>query len=129
MATELIVKIVDADADDDVLERSALLLREEIGALDVDSVQPLTGGEAPAGTRGFSVDALGALLVSLGPSARLLGGVVQAVRAWLSRGPRGRTVRLELGGDVLELTGASSQVQDRLVEEWIRQHATQDAAR
>jgi len=34
MATELIVKIVDADADDDVLERSALLLREEIGALD-----------------------------------------------------------------------------------------------
>lgn len=129
MTTELIVKIVDTDADDDVLERSALLLREEIGALDVDSVQPLTGGEAPAGTRGFSIDALGALLVSLGPTATVLGSVVKAVRGWLARGPRSRSIRLELGGDVLELTGASSQVQDRLVDEWIRQHSTQDASR
>jgi len=125
MATELIVRIVDVDvdADDDHLERSSLLLRDELGDLDVDSVLPLYESAAPEGTRGFSIAALGSLLISLGPSAKLLASVVQAVRGWLARGPRDRSVRLELDGDVIELTGASSALQERLVDEWIRRHS------
>jgi hypothetical protein len=40
----------------------------------------------------------------------------------LTRGGN-RTVRLEVDGDVLELTGTTTAVQDRLVDEWIRTHA------
>jgi hypothetical protein len=33
-------------------------------------------------------------------------------------------VRLELDGDVLELTGASDDERQRLVDAWIERHAT-----
>ena len=57
-----------------------------------------------------------------------LRSVVVAVSAWLRRGDNGqRTVRLELGGDVLELARASSDEQKRLVELFISQHTPQDS--
>jgi hypothetical protein len=50
--------------------------------------------------------------------------VVATVRGWLRRAPeQTRTVRLELDGDVLELSGASSQDQERLVELFLSRHA------
>jgi len=47
----------------------------------------------------------------------------------LTRSGGRRTVRLEIGGDVLELTGTTSAVQERLVDEWIRAHATVEEPR
>jgi hypothetical protein len=55
--------------------------------------------------------------------------LVQTVRGWLTRSGNKRTVRLEIGGDVLELTGTTSAVQERLVDEWIRTHATSEEPR
>jgi hypothetical protein len=46
---------------------------------------------------------------------------VAAVRSWLAGSPR-RSIKLELGGDVLELTGVSSTEQRRLTDEWLRRH-------
>ena len=40
----------------------------------------------------------------------------------------GRAVRLELGGDTLELSQASAADQERLIEVFIRQHATGETA-
>jgi hypothetical protein len=123
VVTELRVSILDDEGDDASLERGSIQLSQQLGELDVDSVTGLPGGEAPDGARSGSVAALGALLVSLNPSAKLLLSLVQTVRGWLTRGGGSRTVRLEVGGDVLELTGTTSAVQDRLVDEWIRAHA------
>jgi len=53
----------------------------------------------------------------------------ETVRGWLTRSGGRRTVRLEIGGDVLELTGTTSAVQERLVDEWIRAHATVEEPR
>ncbi|MDQ1600980.1 MAG: hypothetical protein QOD68_2454 [Actinomycetota bacterium] len=127
MAVDLRLRILDADAAGTELERGALQLGDELRDLEVDDVRPLDDGAAPDGTRGGTAAALGALLVSLNPTAGVLSAVVGTVRAWLKRPGAARSVHIEVGGDVLELTGTTSEVQERLVEEWIRAHAHAEA--
>jgi len=63
--------------------------------------------------------------VGLGDSADGLRAVITAIRSWLTRGGgTGRRVRLEIGGDVLELAEATRADQDRLVGLFIGRHAT-----
>jgi hypothetical protein len=81
-------------------------------------------GDAPAGARVVGVAAVGALLVALGQSADGLRSVVLAIGDWLRRGEKaGRTVRLELDGDTLELSRASTAEQERLIELFVSRHA------
>jgi hypothetical protein len=99
-------------------------LRRELLHLDVE-VTALPGGDAPPGTRGLDVVAVGGLLVSLGNSAAGLGPVISAVRRWLARGGGNRrTVRIEIGGEVLELSEATAGEQDRLVRMFVSRHST-----
>ena len=78
------------------------------------------------GSRGFDVATIGQLVVAI-VGTQGLTGVVSAVLGWLNRGHEApRTVRLELAGDVLELSGASSEEQDRLVEMFLSKHAGKD---
>jgi hypothetical protein len=65
--------------------------------------------------------ALGTLVVTVAQS-QLLASVVAAIQSWLSSSHR-RSIKLELGGDVLELVGVSSAEQRRLTDEWLRRHA------
>lgn len=64
--------------------------------------------------------AIGALVVTVAQS-QLLASVVGAIQSWLA-GSRQRSIKLELGGDVLELAGVSSVEQRRLTDEWLRRH-------
>ncbi len=111
-------------ADAERIDQLTDYLRRELGRLDVDDVRRLTSGEAPPGSRGFDVAAVGGLLVTLGHSAQGLTTVLTAIRGWLARSPGPvRTVRVELGGDVLELSQASAAEQERLVELFVGRHA------
>ena len=77
----------------------------------------------------FGVATVGALLIALGQSAESLRSVVSAITHWLRRGEgTGRAVRLELGGDALELSQATTADQERLIELFISEHSTEDAA-
>jgi hypothetical protein len=114
---------VGVDADAEEVAESTLQLRRELLDLDVDAVQLPSGGEPPPGSKGVELAALGALLVTFANS-QALATVVAAVHAWLARQPR-RSVRLELDGDVLEVTGPSAKEQQRLIEEWLRRHGGQ----
>jgi hypothetical protein len=99
-------------------------LRRELAQLDVERVRPLPAGEAPPGTRALDAAVLGGLLVTLGQSGTGLAAVITAIRGWLARTPGpARTVRLELGGDVLELSQASADQQDRLIELFVDRHS------
>jgi hypothetical protein len=123
MASELTLLLSEDGADPERVDALTRTLRRELDELDVERVTPLTAGEAPEGTRAIEVAAVGALLVTLGNSAQALGKVVGAIRNWLARTPGPvRTVRLELGGDVLELSQASAAEQDRLVELFVSRH-------
>jgi hypothetical protein len=130
MDGELRLHLSEEGAD---AERLAVLtgyLRAELLQLvDVEEVSALPGGEPPPGARVFGVASVGALLIALGQSVEGLRLVVSVIRDWLRRPEgTGRAVRLELDGDALELSQASAADQERLIELFIRRHATPETA-
>jgi hypothetical protein len=111
---------IGSDGDAEEVAEATLQLRRELLDLDVYGVDLPSAGQAPPGSRAVELAALGALAVTFAQS-QLLGPVVAAVRAWLAGAPQ-RSIKLELDGDVLELTGVSSKEQRRLTDEWLRRH-------
>ncbi|RSN40726.1 hypothetical protein DMC64_33700 [Amycolatopsis sp. WAC 04197] len=125
MTAAVRVQLGEEGADAERVERLAGYLRGELIDRGVSDVKALPAGEAPPGSRGFDVATAGGLLVTLGKSADGLRSVVVAVREWLSRGGRvKRTVRLEIDGDVLELSEATLTDQDKLVDLFVRRHSS-----
>ncbi len=122
MDSVLSVSIGDDDASAEQLEAAAGNLREELLGLAVDDVRPVPGGPAPDGARGVDAVSLGTMLVSLPVAQPLLESVIDVVRRWTSRSA-GRTVKIELDGDLLELSHASRDQQRKLVEDWLRRRA------
>jgi hypothetical protein len=108
------------DGDADEIAQATLLLRRELLELDVEVVAAPAAGEPPRRSRGLDITALGALMVNIAEPP-LLAAVLSAVRSWLAGSSR-RHIKLELGGDVLELTGVSSAEQRRLTDEWLARH-------
>ena len=108
-------------ADAPRLDQLTRMLADELRQLDVDEVRRTTG-PAPAGTRALDAVTLNTLAVTLLGSGGLTA-LVTAARAWLGRGQQSpRSVRLELDGDVLELSGASDAEHDRLVSLFLSRH-------
>ncbi len=112
-----------SDTDSEELAVLVQRLRTELLDLDVDRVEPLTAGEAPEGAKGVELLALGVLVVQFVLQPGVLTSIVDGVRSWLQR-QSVRSVKLTLDGDSLEVTGVSSEEQDRLVELWIARNAT-----
>jgi hypothetical protein len=103
--------------------RWPLGLAGQLRELDVvESVGPATSGDAPEGTRSSLAAVAGALVLSVQPSARQLMSVVGLIREWLRRSPTQRTVKVTIDGDTLELTGASDELQTRVVDDWVARH-------
>ena len=117
--------VVDAGPDSDAEELAELAqrLRGQLLELDVEAVEPATGGEAPAGAKGVELLAIGGLVVQFAMKSEILKSVVDATAAWLGRQQGGRSVKLTLDGDTLEVTGVSSAEQRRLVDLWVARHA------
>jgi hypothetical protein len=111
---------VGPDIDAEEIAEATLQLRRELLDLDVEAVEQPRAGEPPPGTRAVELAALGALVVTVSQS-QLLTPLVAVVRSWLA-GSQQRSIKLELDGDVLELTGLSSNEQRRLTDEWLRRH-------
>jgi hypothetical protein len=129
MDGELRLQLSEDGADAERLAALTGYLRAELLQLDVEDVTALPAGAPPPGARAFGADTVGALLIALGQSAEGLRSVVSTIRDWLRRGDgTQRTVRLELGGDALELSQASAADQERLIELFVRRHATGEAA-
>lgn len=123
MGAEVRVGVVEDGSDDARLEELALLLRQELLALDVRAVEPYREGDAPEGSRAGLAAIAGVLSVTLQPGLQVLGSVVAVVRDWLRRSGSGRTVKVTIDGDTIELSGASDAVQQQLVDAWIHKHA------
>jgi hypothetical protein len=112
---------VRLDGDAEEVAQATLQLRRELLDLDVDVVEAAGAGEPPPGARAVDIAALGALVVNIA-DPQLLAAVVSAVRSWLAASSR-RSIKLQLGGDALELTVLSSKEQRRLADEWLARHA------
>jgi hypothetical protein len=117
VGSELRLHLSEDGADAERLDALTGFLRRELLQLDVEDLTALSVGASPPGSRGFDVVAVGGLLVTLSRSAGGLRSVVSAIRKWLARGEgTRRTVRLEIGGDVMELSEATAADQERLVD-------------
>jgi hypothetical protein len=108
-------------ADGADLDRLARSLRDDLVELEVDRVE-LVPDEPPEGARAAEALVAGALLVQLARTSDALSTLVRTIRGWLGASG-GRTVRIELDGDVLEVSGVSDAERERLVETWIARHA------
>lgn len=124
--TEIVLAVSEDGADDVRRDDLGRLLRDELLQLpEAASVQAVTLGEAPPGARGGLVAEAGALVVTAQPQVAAVLTIVTSLWRWLRRGDDKvpRTIRLEVDGDVIELSGATDALQDKLVEEWIARHS------
>ncbi|HUR04285.1 MAG TPA: caspase family protein, partial [Nonomuraea sp.] len=108
--------VVDDSADPQELDELTATLRADL--LDLDVVVGLPeAGATPQGSKAILSFAIGGLTVALA-GTELLGAIVEAVTAWLTR-HRDRSVKMSLDGDLLEVTGVASPDQRRLIDEWL----------
>lgn len=125
MGDALRVELAEDGADAERLDTLTRYLRQELLQLDVEDVTTLRAGEPPPGARAFDLMAVNELMVYLGPTAEGLRAVVSAIRKWLGRGSGvRRTVRMELDGDVLELSEATEADLDRLIALFVDRNTT-----
>jgi hypothetical protein len=111
-----------APDDEEAIAESALALSHELAELDIDEVVPASAGDAPEGAKGVELLALGGLLIKLGRSSKVLREVVDAIRDWVGRG-EGRSVKMTVDDDVLEITGASKTDVKQLIDAWVQRHS------
>jgi len=118
--TDLEVRLGDEDElDPERLERlTAALLRDLRQVSEVESAARAPGTPAPDGTRGVDVLSIGMLILTVAKTGTALRAATGAIQAWLSGQPN-RSVKLELDGDVLEISGISSAAQEQLIAHWI----------
>ena len=119
----LILQVLPAaDSDAEELADLAGGLCAELLAADAGSVAPLTADAAPAGAKGLGT-AAGWLVAQVGTLDGLRAAVA-TVRGWAWR--TGRTVEVSIGGDVLKVTGVTSQQQGEIIDAWLARHAAGD---
>jgi hypothetical protein len=123
MTDSAVLFVDETGAAPDRIELLAGLLRAELSSIDDVQVGRATSSNVPEGARSGEVVAAGALVVALGRSGAL-GVMIDLARRWLARSPSpGRTVKVQVGGDVLELSGASEAVEQQLVAAFVARHS------
>jgi TM2 domain-containing membrane protein YozV len=118
-ATRLFLRIGDEGGDPEELAWLTAALRQELLDLDVNAADQAGAGQPPLDSRAFEVVALGALVVTVAQQPELLAAIVNAVTQWLTHRQQ-RTVKIEVDGDVLEISGLPSKERRRLTEDWLR---------
>ena len=118
-----LVEVRTEGADDEELAEAARRLRAELLELDVTGAEPAPapGGASPDGAKGDGVMAVAGLLVQFA-GHDVLAAVISSIQGWLGR-QRSRSVRLTIDSDSIEITGATSAEQARLIELWAARHA------
>ena len=109
-----------ADSDAEELTDLAGGLHDELLGVDAASVALLTDDAAPARAEGLGT--LAGWLVAQFGTLEGLRAVVTTVRGWASR--TGRSVEVSIEGDVLKVTGVTSQQQEQIIDAWLARHAS-----
>lgn len=117
MSRQMTITIRDPDVER--LDELSSVLRRELLDLGVDDVERASAGEAPAGTRGIDVAAIGVLLVAFQESLVAVTAIVGAIRGWMSSTRGANAVELTIGDQTLKIDSASREQQDRLIDEFV----------
>ncbi|EGD43786.1 hypothetical protein ACWZJV_04685 [Nocardioides sp. WG-D5] len=117
MSRQMTITIHDPDVER--LEELSSVLRRELLDLGVDDVERASAGEAPAGTRGIDIAAIGVLIVAFQEPLVAVTAIVGAIRGWMSSARGAHAVELTIGDQTLKIDSASREQQDRLIDEFV----------
>jgi hypothetical protein len=109
------------NADPEELQRLSLQLRRELLGLDVQDVTVPQTTTSEARTKAGDALTWGSLLVTLGAAKDILPSVIGVVQSWLARESE-HSVTMEVDGEKLVLTGASSDQVQQFVDQWFKRH-------
>lgn len=116
---EIKVKILgDYQDDPELLDIHTRRLRDELLELDVDSVESIGQTEAPKGSKGVGLAAVGEMILALSPLEYGISSIVGAVKSFSSRNQC--NIRVDIGGNSLEMLGTSPEDQKRLIDAFIK---------
>jgi hypothetical protein len=107
-----------AGTDQAELDELTRLLRDELLELDVEEVDLVGDGAQPKAAKGFGLLAVGGLIVKFVGSTAF-ANVVAAVTGWLGRN-KGRTAKIVIDGQSIELSGLSAAQQQELIDTFAR---------
>lgn len=127
--TDLLIHIDSGTEDKEELETATLQLREELMDLNLESVDLVKKGVAPEGSKaGEEMVTWGSLLVSLAASGVKLPSLIGTIQSWHSRrkNRENHKISMEIDGDKLEVSGISSEEQNRLIDAWISRHSKKE---
>ncbi|GAA4943018.1 hypothetical protein GCM10023224_27040 [Streptomonospora halophila] len=114
---------VGADGNGEDLAELITMLRNELLQLDVDEVRPLRTAPPPAGSRAeWGIDPAG-LVVVADRSIDILSRIVGSLRAWRERADPRPAIRLEIDGDVVEISDVSAEQADQTLKYFLQRHA------
>jgi hypothetical protein len=113
----------EADAEAEELAELAMSLRRELLNLDVEAVEWVTAGPAPAGARGTAGVDPGTLVVTWSSSA-VLGALAGTLASWAAR-DAARKITIRYGKDKISVSGALSDDQVRRITARLERYAQQ----
>jgi hypothetical protein len=113
------------NSDDEERAELALRLRDDLSDLDLESVHFRSAASPDPGAKSGDAVMWGTLLVSI-VSSGALTALVNTVNTWIAR-QRGGSISVKVDGDELVLTGASSDDQRRLIDDWLARRGSNAA--
>ena len=117
--TQLLLHIdAGPEADQEEQAQLAQRLREHLLELEVDAVDQVRSGAAPAGAKGDAIS-LATLAVTIAPVA--LKALTDMLQSWLTRHERA-SVTIESGDTKLIMTGTPSPEPLRIIDAWVTRH-------
>ena len=127
MADQHEVKLVIAsqDADDELLADLTTNLRDELEQLNVENIQLPVQSNHPQGAKSGDAFTWGQLLLTLAASGGVLTSIIATIKAWLLRQTR-CSIRVEMDGDTLEITGVDSEDQRKIIDQWLARHPLEE---
>ncbi|WP_052809470.1 hypothetical protein [Streptomonospora alba] len=124
MDTTMQIHVSSDDTHAEDLADLIAALHNELLQLDVAEVRPLRAGPPPAGARAeWGID-LGSLAVVADASVETLSRIVRSLRAWRDRAEPRPSIRLEIGGDVVEISEASAEQAEQSLQLFLQRHGT-----
>jgi hypothetical protein len=120
ITSDITIELAETDADAELLEQLTYGLRDELLETPVDSVALPMIGEAPEGSRALGIAAVGALVIKYAGSSDVVEKVIGVVRSWFNKNPAARTLKITVGSDVLELSAATLEQQQQLIDAFVK---------
>lgn len=127
MSLDLTVSLHDESAPDD-LDHLTRQLRDELVALEVESVRAASDATTPTGAKGEPIT-VGSLIVSLA-SAGVFTAVIELLKSWaLRREGRKVTLKAKAGDRAIELTYCPAETSPRAMAQFAENVLTALAAK